>query len=81
MLWFLNKIPKKNNIEFTVSSICSLFSDQKYVLKVGGKLNNVVILVTRFWSKMDLAPFGIKLFKYVILPLTFKKRVFAGATI
>ena len=34
------------------------------MLKVGGKLNNVVILVTRFWSEMDLAPFGIKLFIY-----------------
>ena len=44
----------------------SIYSDQKCVLKVGGKLCNVVILVTRFWSKMDLAPFGLKLFIYII---------------
>ena len=29
-----------------------------------GKLNNVVILINRLWSKMDLAPFEIKLFIY-----------------
>ena len=52
----------KLNIEFTISSFCSVYSDQKCVLKIGGKLNNAVILVTRFWSKIDLAPFGIKLF-------------------
>ena len=52
----------KLNIEFTISSFCSLYSDQQCVLELGGKLNNVGIFVTRFWSKMDLAPFGIKLF-------------------
>ena len=30
-------------------SFCSLYSDQKCVLKVGGKLNNVRILATRFF--------------------------------
>ena len=58
----------KPNIECTISSFCSLYSDQKCVLKVGGKLNNVVILVTLFWSKTDLAPFGIKLFIYRVAP-------------
>ena len=38
----------KLNIEFTIFSFYSLDSDQKCVLKVGGKLNNEVILVTRF---------------------------------
>ena len=50
------------NIFVLLANIWNL--DQKCVLKVGGKLNNVVISVTRFGSKMDLAPFGIKLFKY-----------------
>ena len=56
----------KLNIEFTLSSFCSLYSDQKCVLNVGGKLNNVVILVTRFRSKIDIAPFGIKLFIIIL---------------
>ena len=38
----------KLDIEFTISSFCSLYSDQIWVLKVGGKLNNIVILVIRF---------------------------------
>ena len=38
----------KLNIEFTIFSFCSLYSDQKCVLNVVGKLNNVVIVVTRF---------------------------------
>ena len=38
----------KVNIEFTMSSFCSLYSDQKLVLKVGGKLNNIVMLITGF---------------------------------
>ena len=63
-VWVCTRGYGKLNIEFTISSFCSLYSDQKYVLKVRGKLNNVVILVTWFWSKMDLAPFGIKLLIY-----------------
>ena len=50
------RVHGKLHIEFTISSFCSFHSDQKCVLKVGGKLNNVVILVTRFSSKLDLAP-------------------------
>ena len=65
----------KLNIEFTISSFWSLYSDQKCVVTVGGMLNNVVILITRFWSKMDLAPFGIKLF--IIMPF----RVFFWGTL
>ena len=38
----------KLNIEFTVSLFCTLYAHLKCILKVGGKLNNVVILVTRF---------------------------------
>ena len=53
---------EKLNIEFTITSFCSLYSDLKCFLKVGRKLNNVVILVTRFWPKVDLTPFGNKLF-------------------
>ena len=55
---------EKLNIEFTITSFCSLYADLKCFLKVGRKLNNVVILVTRFWPNMDLAPFGNKLFIY-----------------
>ena len=53
---------EKLNIEFTITSFCLLYSDLKCFLKVGRKLNNAVILVTRFWPNMDLAPFGNKLF-------------------
>ena len=49
----------KTYIEFTTFTLCSLFVDQKCVIQVGGKLNNVV--------KMDLAPFGIKLFNYSLV--------------
>ena len=43
------RVNEKLNIEFTIiSSFCSLYSDQKCVLKVGGQLNNIVILVNRF---------------------------------
>ena len=45
---FCTRVYGKLNIEYTISSFCSLYSDQKCVLKVEGKLNNVVILVTRF---------------------------------
>ena len=38
----------KLKIEFTMSSFCSLYSDQKCVLKEGGKLNNVVMLITKW---------------------------------
>ena len=55
---------EKFNIEFTITSFCSLYSNLKCFLRVGRKLNNVVILVTRFWPKVDLAPFGNKLFIY-----------------
>ena len=37
----------KLKIEFTMSSFCSLYSDQKCEM-AGGKLNNVMLLVTRF---------------------------------
>ena len=58
---------KTKNLNVQCLLYCSLYSDQKCVLKVGGKLNNLVILITPFWSKVDLAPFGNKLFIYRIV--------------
>ena len=51
------RLLKTQNWIYNVFFFCSLYSDQKCILKVGGKLHNIVIL-TQFWSKMDLAPFG-----------------------